>query len=518
MQNEQPFLTFGEASVLSGQEETEEEISITRDEFKRLETVALRNRSQTVATLSTISSIVAQTSTPPFSCIDPHTIGLMAIGHAIDSLRLLDIETSDMTVRALEAHVANDLGRQFVSLAEGGMITEVPDARDIELWGKSVVDKLLCRKGHGSQTEKMFDTETGRFYEFQHALLEEYARDGAIYVRPTAACLTLYLGTLTQGVGDIQAALAAVIQRQIARGEYHAALQTAHEHQRITRQHGERIRILKRKILSNAGRYNWSEAVLPDILDAQRDVADAINADTKLEELLDVSMENLPRDRKPLAQRVLFVIKSCRNAYRELQTIAMELPRLYSSCIASQGFSSSTIALPSMHTDVFVPLFSDIHDQDALISVCDVVNVSLFLPKPPLLHDIVAVTELLLKPVPSAEARDLYPDGDEIVDEEDYALAIFDDETIRRAKHAISSMADVGPTRLSDIIGSLEPEAFTEECAAAAIMVTGAWAHGRKHAGVYRVTRTHELFSCMVCAGDDYLVERGGEDADEYYD
>jgi hypothetical protein len=252
MRSSQTSFDFYEVTdLLSGSD-----AAIARDEFERIESAALRNRSQTIATLSTITSIVAQTSTPPFSHIDPHTTGLMAIGHAIDSLRLLDIETSDLTVRALEAHVASDLKRQFAALATDGIIGEVPNTEDIEAWGKGVVDKLLCRKEHGSQTEMMFDTESGKFYEFQHALLEEFARGGAIYVRPTAACLTLYLGTLTQGIGDVQTALAAVIQRQIARGEYHAALQTAHEHQRITRQHGEKIRTLRRRILSNAGKYS----------------------------------------------------------------------------------------------------------------------------------------------------------------------------------------------------------------------------------------------------------------------
>ena len=516
MQNKQTFFNFDDVSDPSSQDATEEEVANARDEFDRLEAAALRNRSQTVATLSTIASIVAQTATPPFSHIDPHTTGLRAIGHAIDSLRLLDIETSDMTVRDLEACVALDLKRQFAALTADRTITGLPETEDIEAWGKGVVDKLLCRKEHGSQTEMMFDTESGKFYEFQHALLEEYARGGAIYVRPTAACLTLYLGTLTQGIGDIQTALAAVIQRQIARGEYHAALQTAHEHQRITRQHGEKIRTLKRRILSNAGRYSWNSTVLPEIQVAQRDVEDAISADTTLEELLDASMDNLPKERRPLAQRVLQVIKSCRNAYRELQTLAMELPRLYSSCIASQGFTSTHIPLPSMLHDVFTPLFSEVTESKALLAACDVANAIFALPRPPVLHDIVAETELLLKPGLSAETRDMSPDGDELLDEEDLALSIFDEVTITKAKNTISLMANAGPTQLSDIMKTLEPEDFTEECVAAAIMISAAWAHNRNHDGMYAVSRTYGHFSCKACTGDDYLIERKGAE-DEYH-
>ena len=76
MQNKQTFFNFDDVSDPSAQDATEEEVANARDEFDRLEATALRNRSQTVATLSTIASIVAQTATPPFSHIDPHTTGL----------------------------------------------------------------------------------------------------------------------------------------------------------------------------------------------------------------------------------------------------------------------------------------------------------------------------------------------------------------------------------------------------------------------------------------------------------
>jgi hypothetical protein len=515
MQQKQTAFDFTDVSELLTKDETEA-IAIARDEFERMEAAALRNRSQTVATLSTIASIVAQSATPPFLHIDPHTTGLLAIGHAIDSLRLLDIETSVMTVRELEKRVASDLKRQFTALKADGTISVMPEADDIAAWGKSVVDKLLCRKEHGSQIDSLFDTEINRFYEFPHALLEEYAHGGAIYVRPTAACLTLYLGTLTQGIGDIQTALAAVIQRQIARGEYHAALQTAHEHQRITRQHGEKIRTLRRRILTNAGRYNWNSSVLPEIQLAQRDVEDAIAADTTLEELLDASIDNLPKEKRPLAQRVLLVIKSCRNAYRELQTLAMELPRLYSSCIANQGFVSSHIPLPSMLNDVFNPIFHEVCDPKALLAVCDVVNTQFALPCPPILHDIIAETELLLKPVLATEAKDMSPDSDELLDEDDLALSIFDEMTIAKAKNTIAVMADAGPTQLSDIMKALEPEDFTEECIAAAIMISAAWAHNKSHDGSYTVSRTYNRFACQACTGDDYLIERKGAENDQH--
>lgn len=509
MQSKQTSFDFDFVADLLTQGETEA-ATIARDEFERMEAATLRNRSQTVATLATIASLVAHQATPPFSYIDPYTTGLLAIGHAIDSLRLLDIESSDMTVRDLEARVAVDLTRQFNALRASKVIAEMPTEDEIAAWGKSIVDKLLCRKEHGSQVDSLFDTEVNSFYEFPHALLEEYARGTTIYVRPTAACLTLYLGTLTQGVGDIQTALAAVIQRQITRGDYHAALQTAHEHQRITRQHGEKIRTLRRKIQANAGRYGWNSTVLPEIQLAQRDVEDAIAADTTLEELLDASMDNLPKEKRPLAQRVLLVIKNCRNAYRELQTLSMELPRLYSACIASQGFTSSHIFLPSMLTDVFLPLFNEIFDLKALLATCDVVNTQFALPSSPKIHDIIAETELLLKPALLTEARDISPDSDEFLDEENLALSIFDEKTIAKARDTIAVMANKGPTQLSDVLKAMEPEDFTEECIAAAIMVSAAWAHNRTLAEEYVVSRTYEQFVCLGCTGDDYLIERKG--------
>ena len=193
----------------------------------------------------------------------------------------------------------------------------------------------------------------------------------------------------------------------------------------------------------------------------------------------------------------------------------MELPRLYSSCIASQGFTSRHLALPSMLNDVFTPLFSEATDLTALLTACDVVNATFALPRPTILHDVIAITELLLKPVAAVEARDLSPDSDELLDEVDFALSIFDEMTIARARNTISSMTDAKPTQLSDIMQTLEPEDFIEECVAAAIMITAAWAHNRRHDGIYAVSRTYGRFSCQACAGDDYLIERKGTE-DEY--
>jgi len=504
--SEQPLLAFNELFDSGKENRPDEDEVIDRDEFERMEAIALKNRAQTITTLSTLTSIVAQQASPPFSFIDPHTTGLLALGYAIDSLRLLDIETSDLTVKELEAKVAEDLRLQFTALADENAIAEVPETKDIEIWAKGVVDKLLCKKEHGSSTERMFDTDSKQFYEFQHSLLEEYARGSSIYVRPTATCLTLYLGTLTQGIGDIQTALTAVIQRQIKRGDYHAAFQAAMEHQRITKQHGEKIRGIKRKLQSNAGKYSWNDVILPDILTAQEDAKDAVSADTMLEELLEERIDELPTAKRPLAQKVLMVIRSCRDAYRELQTLAMGLPRFYSACILNQGPAIS-LNLPSMRYDVFDPLFYDIPDPDKLLSVCDVIGSVFTLPAPPVLHDIIAGTELLLKPRTEAEARDM-SEEDEFTDEEDMALVIFDAETIHRAKNKISELADARPTRLSEVTAVFDPEGFTEECIVAAILISSAWARDRNYADRYRVTRLPEAFSCEACAGDDYKIER----------
>jgi len=504
--SEQPLFAFNDLFGPGKENGPDEYEALDRDEFERMEAIAVKNRAQTITTLSTLTSIVAQTATPPFSLIDPHTTGLLALGYAIDSLRLLDIETSDLTVKELEARVAEDLRIQFTALADENAIPEMPETKDIEIWAKGVVDKLLCKKEHGSSTERMFDTDSKQFYEFQHSLLEEYARGSSIYVRPTATCLTLYLGTLTQGIGDIQTALTAVIQRQIKRGDYHAAFQAAMEHQRITKQHGEKIRGIKRKLQSNAGKYSWNDVILPDILTAQEDAKDAVSADTLLEELLEERIDELPPAKRPLAQKVLLVIRSCRDAYRELQTLAMGLPRFYSACILNQG-PAIRLNLPSMRYDVFDPLFYDIPDPDKLLSVCDVIDSVFTLPMPPVLHDIIAGTELLLKPRMEAEATDM-SEEDEFTDEEDMALVIFDAETIHRAKNKISELADARPTRLSEVTALFDPEGFTEECIVAAILISSAWARDRNYADRYRITRLPEAFSCEACAGDDYKIER----------
>lgn len=179
-ESEQTLFSFDDASSLFKNSGPVDDGALDRAEFERMDAIALKNRAQTITTLSTLTSIVAQQASPPFSFIDPHTTGLLALGYAIDSLRLLDIETSDLTVKELEARVAEDLRLQFTALVDENTIPEVPETKDIEIWAKGVVDKLLCKKEHGSSTERMFDTDSKQFYEFQHSLLEEYARGNAI--------------------------------------------------------------------------------------------------------------------------------------------------------------------------------------------------------------------------------------------------------------------------------------------------------------------------------------------------
>jgi hypothetical protein len=479
------------------------------DEFDRFEAAALTTRSQTVATLSTIATIVAQSSSPPFSLIDPYTAGLMTIGHAIDSLRLLDIEESDLTVRELEAKVADDLMKQFEALRGSGMIELMPAKADVDIWGKGIVSKLLCKKGVGKTVDRLFNTEDGNFYDFQHSLLEEYQKSdtGGIYVRPTPACLTLYLGTLTQSVGDSQVAFAAVIQRQINRGEYHAALQSALEHRRVTKQHCEVIRTLRRRVLSNASRYGWAAAILPEIEAAQNDVNDAMRTVTELERHLENGLEILPRDKQSLAEKVLTIIRQSRTAYRELQAITMELPRLYSSCIASLGFASRHIPLPSMHADVFCPLFNEVTDKTALLTACDTINSCFTLATPPAFYDALAATELLLKPKNQDEISD-ESGSNEYVDEEEFSLSVFDPETVKKALQTIMGMADTTPANLSNIVDTLCEEGFYEEAICAAIVVTGAWAHRRLIDNSFTATRAYEKFKCAVCRGDDFTICR----------
>ena len=479
------------------------------DEFDKLEAAALTTRSQTVATLSTITAIVAHSSSPPFSFIDPYTAGLMTIGHAIDSLRLLDIEESDLTVRDLEAKVSKDLMAQFESLRESHVIDSIPTMAEVETWGKGIVSKLLCRKGVGKTVERLFNTENRKFYDFQHSLLEEYQNNdtGGIYVRPTPACLTLYLGTLTQTVGDTQAAFAAVIQRQINRGEYHAALQSALEHRRVTKQHCEVIRTLRRRVLSNASRYGWAATILPEIEAAQNDVNDAMRTVTELERHLESGLDILPRDKQSLAEKVLTVIRYSRTAYRELQAITMELPKLYSSCIASQGFASRHIPLPSMHTDVFSPLFNEVTDRAALLMACDTINSCFTLAVPPALHDPLAATEVLLRPMTQEEIRD-ESSSNEYVDEEDFSLSIFDAQTIDKALQAIIRKAATKPARLSNIAMAFCEEGFHEEEICSAIIVTGAWTHSRLIDNSHVATRTYERFHCAACSGDDFTIYR----------
>jgi len=480
-------------------------------EFDKIEAAALANRAQTLATISTIASIVAQSATPPFSLIDPYSAGLMAIGHVIDSLKLLDIEESNITVHGLVEKVATDLERQFHALKAESSITDFPWRSDIETWARGIVEKLLCKKGMGKATDRLFSTESDCYYDFQHSLLEEKEDNGGkgrIYVKPTTACLTLYLGTLTQSIGDAQAAFAAVIQRQIKRGEYQAALQSALEHQRVTKQYCIEIRKFKRKILSDAEHQGWSADVLPLIRKTQDEVEDAMQSVTELDLHLDESFDMLPRDKQAMAEKVQNVIRQSRTAYRELQATMIELPLLYHRCIESQGFASRQIPLPSMRDDVFKPFFFEITNKEAFAAACDALIFGCLAPAPVMLNDSIAATEVLLRPASADEIRD-ESEGLECVDEESASFLIFDEETRQRAREILLKAAQAPtepPVTLSAIASGLCDEGFFEEAACVALMVTNAWTHRKPVGGALAPTRTYDKFTCAACTGDDYQL------------
>ncbi len=503
MKNNNQMSLFGPAPDTSS-------LEVNKADFDKVEAVALTTRSQTIATLSTIAAIIANSSSPPFSLIDPFTVGLKAIGHVIDSLKLLDIEDSNLTVHDLVELVTADLEKQFEALCTDKSIPMMPWRSEIDAWSRGIVDKLLCKKGMGKKIDRLFNTESGHFYDFQHSLLEEREKitgKGGIHVKPTTACLTLYLGTLTQSIGDAQAAFAAVIQRQIRRGEYHAALQSALEHQRVTKQYCVEIQQFRRKILSDAGRQGWSADVMPLIEKTQNEVDDAMSSVTELESHLDDNFESLPRDKQSLAEKVLMVIRQSRTAYRELQAIMIELPRLYHKCIESQGFASRHIPLPSLRDDLFLPLFYQVTDKEQFKKVCDAINFGCVSPTPHLLFDPIAATEVLLKPTTQEEIRDDSV-GLECMDEESVTLSIFDEETIRKAKRTLLETVTASPATLSHITGELCHEEFYEEAICVALMVSNAWVHRKLIEGALKPTRTYETYACASCSGDDYLITR----------
>ena len=484
--------------------------ALDRAEFDKVEAAALTTRAQTIATLSTIAEIVAHSSSPPFSLIDPFTVGLMAIGHVIDSLKLLDIEDSNLTVHDLVEKVAADLDRQFEALRAEKAIEALPWRSEIDSWSRGIVDKLLCKKGMGKNVDRLFNTESGLFYDFQHSLLEEREKTtgkGGIHVKPTTACLSLYLGTLTQSIGDAQAAFAAVIQRPIRRGEYHAALQSALEHQRVTKQYCVEIQQFRRKILSDAGRQGWSADVMPLIESTQNEVDDAMTSVTELEAHLDDNFESLPRDKQTLAEKVLLVIRQSRTAYRELQAVMIELPRLYHKCIESQGFASRHILLPSLRDDVFLPLFYQVTDKGEFAKVCDAINFGCAAPVSPVLFDPVASTEILLKPTTQEEMRDDSA-GLECIDEQSEALSVFDPRTVQKARQTLLAIDASAPVPLSRLARDLCAEDYYEEAVCVALMVTNSWVHRKPIEGVLTVTRSYQRYACAACSGDDYLIAR----------
>jgi hypothetical protein len=79
-EREQTLFDFDNASALFDSSGLEDDGALDRAEFERMDAIALKNRAQTITTLSTLTSIVAQQASLPFSFIDPHTTGLLALG------------------------------------------------------------------------------------------------------------------------------------------------------------------------------------------------------------------------------------------------------------------------------------------------------------------------------------------------------------------------------------------------------------------------------------------------------
>lgn len=474
-------------------------------QFEKAEAPILVIRSQTIATLSTIATLVPSVATPPFSEIDPYTIGLMAIGHVIDAL-LIDIEESDLTVRGLIGKVSSDLENQFRSLHTEKKIDVMPVRAEMDSWSKGIVDKLLCKKELGKKKERLFDAGQNTFYDFPHSLLEEQEKasePGSIFVKPTPACLTLYLGTLTQSIGDAQAASAAVIQRQFQRGEYFAARQRAAELYTMTKQHCMTIHAFKRKLKADAAIYGWSASVFPLIEEALLGVDDVMSIVDRLENELENVFETLPYDKQAMAEKIMTIIRQARVLYRDLQSVTMGLSGFYTECLETQGLATKHILLPSMREDVFFPLFNEVTDLEQLEIACDAVNFGCEFAAPPPLFDPIACTEILLKSYTKEEFRD-ESGGLECEDEVVMPFTVFDADVVNAVELRLAQITS--PTLLSEIAIKFCREEFYEEANCLAIVVSTAWGLGRPLNGNLKPTRTYNEYECHEHIGDDYMI------------
>ena len=464
----------------------------------------LRQRAQALAVAAPLLRIIAQNETEPVSLLDPYTIAMSAVGHVIDGLQLMNLGESSLTVKDFEEMIAADITSQYKALKSAGRILQLPKPEEVKKTAGNILDKLLSRKEGGVFIEKMYQPQSQEYSTYEYRLFDQYYDDveGILHIRPTPEAANLYLNSLGQPLGDMQAALTALVERQIAKGDMASAIKTASQHLNLTRQHRSEILNLRRQIQRNASGIHWLESIKPELDKIYDDVPYLLSQDEKIYNSLSANTHVMLSDKGQLARKVLGIISNCSTIYRKLKIVVVALPDEYRQARVQEGFFSSTDPLPHLEQAILRPVIQDFSGAMLLeIESAILACTGLTTPK---CMDFNILAEKLT--APRREVRE-YFDPMEVTQVEGVEIEDIRNISETGRKLALTALQSIGaPRTISDIIQRMEEDSDSPDVGEALLLYAmRAW-RDDGYAGI-TATKTGNRFSTCTTAGDEFMVQ-----------
>lgn len=465
-------------------------------------------RADFLAIAAPLVRIIPQNQTGFAAELDPYALAMTFIKHTIDSLKLMDISESSLNVRQLEALVASDifsqyeaLNRQYPDVCNG----EQPSREDANKVASEVVDRLLARRTNGKFTVRIFNPSENVFREFEFQLFEQYYNyEGDLLVRPTTECANLYLNAMDQKLGDKQAALTTLIDRQIERGDYESALKSAYQHRNVTLQHQSSVLSLERQIERNSRGVSWLNEIEPEIDLITKEVPEFNKQDEKIFFSLQANLETLAGQKRYLAYQVLEIIRDCSVIYRRLALRVMGLPEKYRNARLQHGIFSLVSPLPNIETAILAPIMKHF-TAEMLTDILSHLMAAFCSVEIPKCHDARYMTEKLTNPkrelTESFDAAAL-PEMDELVIEEIRNISA-------DGRHfALAALEKTGGRQitLSQVIAGVEEDCDIKDVSEALLLfAVHAWKENGY--GGLVATRTNTMFKSRHVAGDNFMIQ-----------
>jgi len=482
--------------------------SVTAETPKDTVAGELVDRARALAVVGPLVKLLASNLSGPVGLLDTYTLAMGAIGHIIDGLRLMNLTESSLTAPALCSQIAVDIGKQFTALVEKGKLDRLPPSDEVKEIAELIVDQLLARRYRGTFTEDLFVPGAG-FERFEFQLVEQYDNpEGELLIRPTAACTNLYLNALGQPLSDMQVALAAIIDRQISRGDFAMAEKTAMQHRHLTHQHLLEVRMLNRRIESNVRQISWAEQLRPELERFADEIPPLIKNDEQLHDTLAGNIDALTGPKGLLAKRVLVIIRECRDTYRQIWVIAGDLRRSFSNAMVRHGLFTRQSTLPSLEDAVLRPALMlpdlvalDLAEQGLIAAMCGV--------RQPVVEDLRFVLERLL--MPRQEANEVLDETllpPNLVAFDAQVNSLFSRDVLTSAWEMISNLPQAG-VLLSELIAQAEGgPAPVDASHLLGLFVVRAWAD--RSDDTFVATKTGNRFICRHASGDDFRLTEPG--------